>query len=67
MKQSHEERFSSLSEKFGDNPKHYLSMLSRCKGEKQLERAERFYVFATNKGYTKVANAIKEAYPEAFW
>lgn len=63
---SHEERFNSLSEKFGDNPKHYLSMLSRCKGDKQIERAQKFYEFATNKGYTNVANAIKENYPEAF-
>lgn len=63
---SHEERFNSLKEKFGDNPKHYLSMLSRCKGDKQIERAQKFYEFATSQGLNNVAKAVKENYPEAF-
>lgn len=60
------ERFYDLKAKVGDNPKHYLSQISRCKGFKKEMRIEQFYSLAVKNGLTKTAEAIKEAYPEQY-
>lgn len=60
------ERFYDLKAKVGDNPKHYLSQISRCKGFKKEMRIEQFYRLAVENGLTETAEAIKEAYPEQY-
>lgn len=59
-------RFNDLKEKFGDDPKHYLSQLSRCKGTKLKSRVAIFYQNAISQDLMNVASAIKEAYPEDY-
>ena len=59
-------RFQDLKEKFGDDPKHYISQLARCKGAKQKKRVAVFYQSAISQDLLNVASAIKEAYPEDY-
>lgn len=59
-------RFNDLKEKYGDDPKHYLSQLSRCKGTKLKSRVAMFYQNAISQNLMNVASAIKEAYPEDY-
>lgn len=60
---SHIDRVKALVEKFGDNPKHYLSQLSRVKGDKLRERVISWYNFLED-DYPTVVNALRENYPD---